>query len=353
MSSTRPGRERTPCIVLGATGSVGQRLVALLAEHPWFELAAVSASDRSRGRSYGEACSWSLPTPMPRAAAQLTVGGIEPVEEWPLVFSALGSEVAGPAEEAWARSGALVVSNASSHRMRADVPLVVPEINPGHLALARRQPTRGAILANPNCSTIGLSLTLAPLWRAFGIERLHVVTMQALSGAGIPGVPALSALDNLVPFIPGEEEKLPRETAKILGTLTAEGVQPASLSLSAQCNRVAVLDGHTACVSLALGREVGADELRAAWEGFGGCPSELALPSAPPAPVLYLEEEDAPQPRLHRELGGGMAAVVGRLRPCPVLGWRYVTLSHNTLRGAAGGALLLAELAASRGLLEG
>ncbi|MDA1264984.1 MAG: aspartate-semialdehyde dehydrogenase [Planctomycetota bacterium] len=343
---------RIPCAVLGATGSVGQRFVTLLAEHPWFELTRLCASPRNVGKPYGEATRWVQACACPEAVATMElVPAEEPADEVALVFSSMDREVAGPIEVAWANAGKLVVSNAASHRMDPDVPLVVPEVNPGHLALMDTQPYAGGILTNPNCSTIGLVLALAPLERAFGVKRLHVVTLQALSGAGVPGVSSMEAIDNLIPFIPTEEQKLATESAKILGTLEAGAITPAKLVLSAQCNRVAVLDGHTECVSIELGREATIEEVRAAWDEFRSEPQELGLPSAPEIPTRYLEAEDAPQPRRHRDLDKGMACVIGRLQPCPVLGWRFVCLSHNTLRGAAGGAVLLAELAVAQGRL--
>ena len=352
--SLAPGWDRRiPCAVLGATGSVGQRLVTLLDGHPWFEPVLLGASVRSAGKSYREACRWVQAAPGPLRAASMPVTGVDPIDGVSLVFSAMDREFAGPVERAWAEAGALVVSNAASHRMEQDVPLLVPEVNPDHLGLLDRQPGRGGILANPNCSTIGLVLALAPLHRAFGVKRLHVVTMQALSGAGVPGVSSLEAIDNLIPFIPTEEHKLATESLKILGTRTDGGVEPADLVVSAQCNRVPVLDGHTECVSVELGRQVGEAAIREAWEGFRAAPQELELPSAPVQPTRYLEEEDAPQPRRHRDLDKGMACTIGRLQPCPVLGWRFVALSHNTLRGAAGGAVLAAELAVAKGYLAG
>jgi aspartate-semialdehyde dehydrogenase len=338
--------------VLGATGSVGQRFVALLAEHPWFELAHLAASERSAGRAYGEVVRWCLPDPVPARARGMRVATLEEEHGCRLVFSALEAGVAGPVERAEAARGRLVVSNTRTHRMEPDVPLLVPEINPGHLALLERQsPRGGGLVTNPNCSTIGVCLALAPLARRFGLRRAHVVTLQALSGAGLEGPSALSMLDNLIPFIAGEEEKLESETLKILGSLEAGGVRPAEIAVSAACNRVGVLDGHTACVSIELARPASAEELLAAWEGFRGPPQELGLPSAPARPLVYLAAPDAPQPRLHRELERGMAAVLGRLRPCPLLGWKFVVLSPNTLRGAAGGALLCAELAVAEGRL--
>lgn len=345
-----PGGRRVPVAVLGATGSVGQRFVALLADHPWFDLVAVAASARSAGRTYGEATRWILSEPCPPSIAAMPVRDCEEAFDVPLVFSALDASVAGELELFHARAGALVVSNAKNHRMAPEVPLLVPEVNPDHLELLEAQFFgRGGIVTNPNCSTIGLVLALAPLVRAFGVSRAMVVTLQALSGAGVPGVSSLDALDNLIPFISGEEDKLETETQKILGTLAGTAIRSAELVVSAQCTRVAVLDGHTECVSVELGSEVEPATLVEAWNEFKGAPQELALPSAPARPTLYLTDEAAPQPRLHRDLGGGMTCSIGRLRPCSILDWKFVCLSHNTLRGAAGGAVLCAELALARG----
>ena len=349
----QPPRRKIPVAVLGATGSVGQRFVALLVEHPWFELVALAASEKNVGRPYGEAVRWVQASPLPERAAHLRLCAAIPPISARIVFSALDAEVAGPIETDFARAGAFVVSNAKSHRMDADVPLLVPEVNPDHLELVSGQafPPGGAIVANPNCSTIGLVLALAPLERAFGVRRAHVVTMQAVSGAGLPGVAALEILDNLIPFIGGEEEKLASEPKKIFGKLRAGVIEPRELVLSAQCNRVNVLDGHTECVSLELSTQATRADILAAWRSYRAEPQERALPSAPLQPIHYLDEDAAPQPRRHRELDGGMATVIGRLAPCPVLGWRFVLLTHNTLRGAAKGAILCAELAVARGLV--
>ena len=349
---------RIPVAVLGATGMVGQRFVSLLEAHPWFRLAEVAASPRSAGRRYADAVVWSSPGTVPASAVDLVV---EPVDEdlsrrltSPLVFSALDTDLAREFEPQFARVGKLVVTNASAMRMDPRVPLIVPEVNAAHLALMERwDDGPGAIIANPNCSTIGLALVLAPLAQEFGVEAAHVVTLQALSGAGRPGVASLDALDNVVPYIPGEEEKLATEPGKILGRLGDAAGSPAiehhPLVVSAQCNRVAVRDGHTLCVSVRLGREVSREAILAAWRGFRGDELLRGLPSAPELPVVYDDAPNAPQPLLHRDVGRGMTAVVGRLQPCAVLGWRFVALSHNTLRGAAGGALLCAELAVARG----
>jgi aspartate-semialdehyde dehydrogenase len=340
---------------------VGQRFVSLLEGHPWFRVTSLWASKRSAGRPYREVVSWSLGEAPPASVAELPVRALGngtgdlPRGDLPreaLVFSALDASVAGALETACAEAGALVVSNAKSHRLDPYVPLVVPEINADHLELlAHQRFGGGGIVTNPNCSTIGLVLALAPLVRAFGVEAAQVVSMQALSGAGLGGPGAAEMADNLVPFIEGEEEKLASEPRKILGQRSGGEVIGADLLVSAACHRVNVEDGHTLAVSVKLGREASAEELIEAWRSFDGPPQELGLPSAPRHPVLYLDAPDAPQPRLHRGLEGGMAAVVGRLRPCPLLGWKFVTLSHNTIRGAAGGALLTAELAVAQGRL--
>ncbi len=352
-SGVRREGEKIPVAVLGATGSVGQRFVALLEDHPWFDVAAVTASERSAGRPYREAVRWVLPTPIPRRVAEMEVGVTGSPLDTPVVFSALDGSVAGPVETEFAGRGHLVVSNAPCHRMDPDVPLVIPEVNPGHLDLAREQGGPGALLTNPNCSTSGLVLALAPLASAFGVERAHVVTLQALSGAGYPGVASLDVADNIVPHIPGEEDKLETETLKILGRLANGRIEPAALRVSAQCTRVPVVDGHTACISVSLARDADPQEVQQAWSAFQGEPQRLGLPTAPERPVVYLEGPDCPQPRLHRDLGRGMTVSVGRLRPCPLLGIKFVALSHNTIRGAAGGALLTAELAVARGIVNG
>lgn len=340
--------ERIPTAVLGATGSVGQRMVTLLADHPWFEVVEVAASQRSAGQPYSTATRWFQTSPIPPAIGELEVLPIDSDLKAPLVLSALDSDVAGEAEERFAGAGHLVVSNAKNHRMRNDVPLLIPEVNPDHLELIGTQPyDGGAIVTNPNCSTIGLVLALKPLHDAFGIEKVSVVTMQAISGAGFPGVSSLEIMDNIVPFISGEEEKLESETRKILGSIDGGAITEPDIVVSAQCNRVAVLDGHTECVSVKLSRPTTAEEIIRVWEEFRAAPQHLGLPSAPAQPIIYDPAESAPQPRLHREAGSGMSVTVGRLRPCPILDFKFVALSHNTLRGAAGGSLLAAEMAVS------
>jgi len=343
--------------ILGATGAVGQRLVQLLDGHPWFRVTALAGSERSAGRPYGEACRWLLPGDMPAWAREMTVQEAQPGLDCQLVFSALPGSAAGPLEEAFAAAGYAVCSTASAHRTDSDVPILVPEVNPGHLGLLRIQQARrgwpGFLVAKPNCSSTHLVTVLKPLWDAFGLRRVVVVTLQALSGAGYPGVPSLDVVDNIIPYIPGEEEKVEWEPRKILGRLADGGIEEADLPISAQCTRVPVLDGHTECISVELGRKASLDEVVAVLEGFRGLPQDLGLPSAPAQAILVRPEPDRPQPRLDRDAGAGMSTTVGRVRPCPVLDYRLVLLGHNTVRGAAGGALLTAELLYAQGYLEG
>ncbi len=341
--------ERIPVAVLGATGAVGQRLVSLLENHQWFRLAAVAASERSVGRPYSEAARWLLPTPMPEEAASLTVLPCEPAAvDAPLVFSALDAAVAGEVEPAFEAAGRLVATNARNLRMRADVPLVVPEVNGDHLALGAGR--RGAVVANPNCSTIGLVLALAPLAEAFGLRSVQVTTLQALSGAGYPGVPSFDLVDNAIPFISGEEDKLETEPLKIFGRLRDGLIDAADFRVSAACNRVPVLDGHLLRVSVRLGCPATARDLIAAWEHWRGREVARGLPSSPPRPIVFHREAGRPQPRLDRNAGGGMSVSVGGLAEDALLDFKFAALVHNTIRGAAGGTLLLAELAVSRGL---
>src|ERR1700716_990735 len=344
--------------VLGATGLVGQRLVSLMAEHPWFELAEVAASERSSGKTYAEAVRWHLDAPIPSVARDLVVRSLTPTLECDFVFSALDSSVAGGAEEDFARAGYPVVSNSRNHRMDADVPLLIPEVNATHLeAIPVQQKNRGYdtgfIVTNPNCSTAGLVLLLKPLAEAFGLEQIFVVTLQAMSGAGYPGVASLDIQGNVVPFISGEEEKMESEPQKLLGKWNGERFVDAGLGISAHCNRVPVLDGHLECVSLSLKKIASLHEVREALREFE-VDSELAsLPSALRNPIIVLDEENRPQPRRDVNAGAGMAAVVGRVRECPLLDVKLTLLSHNLVRGAAGAALLNAELLAARGFLSG
>jgi len=348
-------KARVPVAVLGATGTVGQKFVRLLAEHPWFEIAALAASDQSAGRPYGEVVRWRETLPLPDRVAGMTISPSAPPLPARIAFSALDADVAQPIEQAFAKCGAWVVTNTRTHRMDPDVPLVIPEINAGHLDLIEQQRAArgwpGAILANPNCSTAGLVLALAPLQAAFGVQKVFVTTMQAVSGAGYPGVPSLDILGNVVPLIGGEEEKMERETRKILGRLANGTVEPAPLVVSAQCNRVATVDGHLEAVSVELGRRATPEEAIAALSGFRGPESVRGLPSSPAAPVEVDLRPDRPQPRLDLERGQGMTVTVGRVRPCPLLDLRFVLLSHNTIRGAAGAAVQIAELLVAEGYL--
>ena len=343
--------------VLGATGIVGQRLVKLLAGHPWFELTEVAASERSSGMTYAEAVRWHLETPIPEVARDLVVKGVEPVLECDFVFSALDSSVAGPVEVDFARAGYPVVSNSKNHRMDADVPLLIPEVNASHLdAIPVQQKNRGYdagfIVTNPNCSTAGLVLVLKPLAEAFGLERIFVVTLQAISGAGYPGVASMDIQSNVVPFISGEEEKMEAEPQKLLGKWDGARFVEAGVGISAHCNRVAVLHGHLECVSLGLKKIASLDEVREALRTFEVDEELASLPTALRHPVVVVDEEDRPQPRRDVEAGEGMAAVVGRIRECPLHDVKLTLLSHNLVRGAAGAALLNAELLAARGFLK-
>lgn len=340
--------------VLGATGVVGQHFVALLAEHPWFRLTWVGASERSAGRRYGE-LPWRLAAPLPEDAARLEVKTTSSDGAPKIVFSALDASVAGEVEKGFASKGHIVLSNARNYRMDPLVPLLIPEINAQHLEALELQKRRkgwsGAVVTNPNCSTIFLALALAAL-REFGPERVMVTTLQALSGAGHPGVSSLDATGNVIPFIAGEEEKIEKETRKILGEFRDDKFEPAEIAISAQATRVPVVNGHTETVSVGFRKSVRTEEILAAFEGFSGKPQAEKLPSAPVRPIVYLDGADRPQPRIDVERFGGMAVQVGRLRECPVMGQKFVLLGHNTIRGAAGAALLNAELMKAEGLLN-
>ena len=346
--------------ILGATGMVGQRFVSLLENHPWFELAWLAASDRSAGKTYAEACSWRLREPMPESARRLTVhecksdGQAGKIPQ--LLFASLDSKVAGEVEQEFARAGHVVVSNSSNHRMEPDVPLLIPEVNPDHLALVRGQRRgrgwKGMIVTNPNCTTVGLVMSLAPLEKAFGLEKVLMTSMQAVSGAGYPGVPTLDILGNVIPHIAGEEEKVEQETQKLLGKFSDGRVHPGDFAVSAHCNRVLVEDGHMEAVSVALKSKASVEDLLDAWRRFRALPQERRLPSAPAHPIVVREEKDRPQPKFDLDTERGMATVIGRVRPCPVLQFKYMALSHNTIRGAAGAALLNAELMKSEGYLD-
>lgn len=348
-------KKKRKVAILGATGTVGQRFVSLLADHPWFEVAALTGSDRSAGKRYGEAVSWHLGGEVPEWARDLVVLKTRPELDAEIVFSALPASEATALEEKFARAGHHVFSNARSHRMDADVPLLVPEVNAAHVAVLPLQRKRrrwsGSLITNPNCSTIHLVLALAPLHRAFHIERLVVTTMQALSGAGYPGVASLDAVDNVVPYIEGEEEKMAMESRKILGAFENGQFRDAPFTLSAHCNRVSVRDGHTETVSLSFRRKPTREEIVEALCTFRGPPQERGLPTAPARPIVVRDEPNRPQPILDRDAERGMASVVGRIREDPVLGWKFVVLGHNTIRGAAGASLLNAELLVADGLV--
>lgn len=353
-TTSRLDGPKIPVAVLGATGSVGQRFVQLLACHPWFRLAEVVASERSAGQRYREATDWRLSADMPCDARNMVVKGYDAELESPVVFSALPGEVAEEIEQRMAREGRALFSNTSFHRMGADIPLLIPEVNPEHAAAIEVQRKHrgwsGFIVTNPNCSAIHMVLALKPLHDAFGIDALAVTTMQAVSGAGYPGVPSLDMIDNVVPFINTEEEKMTEETKKLLGGFDGE-FRPASITMSAQCNRVPVRDGHTECVSVRFVTKATPREAADVMAAFRGKPQELGLPSAPERPVIVREEPNRPQPILDRDAEHGMATTVGRVRECALLGTKFVLLGHNTIRGAAGASILNAELFKVEGLL--
>ncbi len=344
---------------MGATGAVGQRFVALLSNHPWFEVTRVAASERSAGKTYREACRWHLTSSMPEGVASLIVTDLSVSDDIDLAFSALTADVAGDVEVTWARAGVPVFSNARNHRMDPDVPLVIPEVNPDHLGLiasqgeARGFPASGFLVTNANCSATFLAMALAPLHRTFGVDMVSVVTMQAISGAGYPGLSELDISGNVIPFISGEEEKLESETQKILGAQRNGAIDPADLRVSAQVNRVPVTDGHLESVSVKLRNTATLDAVREALQSFSGAPQSEGLPSAPTRPIVVLDEPDRPQPKLDVDRENGMATFVGGLRPCNVLDYKMTVLGHNTLRGAAGGSVLNAELVVARGMVGG
>lgn len=343
--------------ILGATGMVGQQFIRFLEGHPWFEITWLGASGRSAGKRYSDAAKWNLSGDAPDRIRSMQVTESVAGNSVPkLLFSAMDASVATEIERAFAAAGHIVVSNSSNHRMEPDVPLLVPEVNAGHLRILPWQKQlrgwQGAIVTNPNCSTVTLTMALGPL-KPFGIRRVIATTMQAVSGAGYPGVPSMDILGNIVPYIGKEEEKMQEETQKILGTATSERIEPLDALVSAHCNRVAVIDGHTVAVSVEFESNPSQAEVIEALQSFRGEPQKRNLPSAPAAPVHYLPEQDRPQPRRDAERERGMACSVGRLRPCPVLHWKFVALAHNTIRGAAGAAVLNAELMFVEGLLDG
>ena len=346
---------KIPVGILGATGIVGQRFIQLLERHPWFEVAWLAASDRSEGKNYGEAARWRLKTPIPSNVAQMRVSAATPEDAPKVIFAALDASIAAELEPRFAEAGCAVITNSSALRMVKDVPLVIPEVNPDHIKLIEcqswRRKSSGFVVTNSNCSAMGLVLALAPLHKRFELETVMAVTMQAVSGAGYPGVASLDILGNVIPYIPKEEEKMEEETRKLLGSLNGASVIQAPFRMSAQCNRVAVEDGHTESVSVKFKTRAEAAEIVDAWRNFRGIPQEQKFPSAPEIPVQYVDSADRPQPRFDVDAGGGMTTTVGRLRPCAVLDWKFTLLSHNTIRGAAGAALLNAELLKAQGYL--
>jgi aspartate-semialdehyde dehydrogenase len=340
--------------ILGATGMVGQHFIKFLQGHPWFDLKWLGASDRSAGKKYKDAMTWHLGV-VPDSVSDITVEECKPGNAPRLLFSAMDAGVATDIERAFAQAGHVVVSNSRNHRMETDVPLLVPEINADHLKIIPNQQRargwKGQIVTNPNCSTIVLTMGLAPM-KQFGIKKLIVTTLQAISGAGYPGVASMDIMGNVIPFIGGEEDKMQQETQKIMGEFRGDRIEPLDAKVSAHCNRVAVVDGHTVTVSVEFSAKPSEADLRNAIDTFRAVPQERALPSAPPRPVIYMEEANRPQPRKDAERERGMAAFVGRLRTCPVLDYKFVALGHNTIRGAAGAAVLNAELMHSEGMLD-
>jgi aspartate-semialdehyde dehydrogenase len=351
-------QNKIPVGVLGATGAVGQRFVEALAGHPWFELAVLTASSASAGKRYGDACRWLLSADMPVGVADMIVQDTMPGGDCDLVFSALPGNRAGEVEETFAAAGYGVFSNASAHRMDADVPLLIPEVNPQHLALVETQRKqrgwqRGFIVTNPNCTAVVLTMALAPLHQAFGLKAVLMTSMQGLSGAGYPGVPSLDALDNVIPFVGGEEEKVSSEPRKMLGQIKDGTIEPAPFVISAHCNRVPAREGHLETVSVTLERQATPEQVAKAWRDWNPLPQQLGLPTAPNPPLVVRSEPDRPQTRVDRDAGKGMAVTVGRVRRCDVLDIKFVVLGHNTIRGAAGASVLNAELMLAQGLLRG
>jgi aspartate-semialdehyde dehydrogenase len=349
-------QQKIPVGILGATGVVGQRFIQLLENHPWFEVSWLAASDRSAGQEYGDAVRWRLKTSIPDRVRKMAVSAASPDGAPRVIFAALDAGIARELEPKFAQAGCAVVSNSSAFRMQEDVPLVIPEVNPDHLALIEQQCWRkqsgGYIVTNPNCSAIGLVVALAPLHQKFGVESLFVTTMQAVSGAGYPGVASLDILGNVIPYIAKEEEKMEEETKKLLGKLNSHSVQDAGFSMTAHCNRVAVEDGHTESVSVKLKQKTDPETMISAFRDFRSKPYELGCPLAPEKVIVYDAAPDRPQPRFDLDRGNGMTVSVGRLRSCGVLDYKFTVLSHNTIRGAAGAALLNAELLKVQGYLS-
>ena len=345
-------QEKISVAILGATGSVGQKFIELLANHPWFEITELCASDKSAGKKYKDAVDWFLPSPLPDKVKEILVQKCEPMLNSKVVFSGLDSNVAGEVETKFAKAGYKVISNSKNHRMDEDVPLLIPEVNPDHLELIKTQNFGGGcIVTNPNCSVIGLVLALKPLLDNFGLEAVNVVTMQAISGAGHPRVVNLDIEDNVIPYIGGEEPKVETEPLKILGTMNNNKISHNDFKVSAQCNRVNVTDGHTECIQINLKKKVPADEIIRVWNEFKSVPQQLDLPLAPVQPIHYSNDQAFPQPKYQRNSDKGMAVSIGRLKPDNIFDYSFVILSHNTVRGAAGGAILCAELMKAQGYL--
>jgi len=343
---------KIPVAILGATGSVGQKFIELLSGHPWFEINELAASDRSAGKKYKDAADWFLSSQLSKKVEEIVVQKCEPDLISKVVFSGLDSGIAGEVETAFAKKGYFVISNSKNHRMDVDVPLLVPEINPDHLELVKIQKYNGGcIVTNPNCSVIGLAIVLKPLEDKFGLKSVNVSTMQAISGAGHPKVANLDIDDNVIPFIKGEEEKVETEPLKILGSLNSSKISYNNFKISAQCNRVNVTDGHTECIQIELKKKAAREEILDAWENFSSEPQKLNLPLAPVKPIHYFDEMNFPQAKYHRNVDKGMAVSVGRLREDTLFDFKFVILSHNTVRGAAGGAILCAELMKAKGFL--
>jgi len=347
-------KDKIPVAVLGATGTVGQRMVLLLAHHPYFRIVQVSASERSQGKPYGEAVHWLLDAPIPEPVRSMIVTPISLQSEAKLALSALDADLARHVEPEWANQGVMVVSNASAHRFHAHVPLLIPEVNASHLEMLPQHEFSkgGGIVTNPNCVAIGLCLALKPLEDCFGVSDVVLTSFQAISGAGFPGVASLSIMDNLLPYISQEEKKVESEPKKIFGTIqNGKELMYSSMNLSATCVRVPVTEGHMKSVSIRLKKKASSEEIIRAWENFSPSTTSLHLPLAPQKVLKYDPSQDFPQPKLHRLLGNGMTVSIGRLRTCPLLDYKFLVLSHNTIRGAAGGSVLIAELLVKKGLI--
>jgi len=344
--------ERIPVAILGATGTVGQKFIVLLEDHPFFEITELVASSRSAGKLYSKACRWKQDIPVPEHIGRLKVKSTDQKLRSSLLFSGLDSSIAGQAEEAYADQGHFVISNSKNHRMDEDVPLIIPEINHDHFEIIKTQKYKGAIITNSNCSTMFLTMALAPLYTEFGIEAVQVTTLQAISGAGYPGVASMDILGNVIPHIGGEEEKMEIEPLKILGKLDNNRIIPADFQISAQCNRVPVFDGHTETLSIKLKNKAEVEEVKKVLREFRGLPQEMGLPFAPAQPLLLFEEEDRPQPARDIWLNHGMSTCIGRIRVCPVFDIKMVIMGHNTVRGAAGAAILNAETLLKKGYLS-